>query len=253
MLKAVRERVSGFLYDRFWARKALWPGKQAVVSFSFDDFPRSAYQVGGSILEEFGVRGTYYVTLGVMNQGNRFTESDLREVVAAGHEIGCHTFDHCTCSTVSPSRFVASIEQNALTLQQLLQGPRFTSFSFPRGDYTYAALRQIGQLFPCARSIDPGINAGLVDLNRLQANALYAGADSTEKRAKFRSLIETAAASRGWLHFYTHDVACDPSRVGCTPDVFRETVQCCLDHGMTVLPVFEALQIIAQVPAVTVS
>ncbi len=45
-----------------------------IVSFSFDDFPRTAYSAGGAILERFGVRGTYYAAAGLMNTANELGE-----------------------------------------------------------------------------------------------------------------------------------------------------------------------------------
>src|SRR5215469_15892880 len=38
-----------------------WPG--GVVSFTFDDFPKSALATGGAILERYRARGTYYASL----------------------------------------------------------------------------------------------------------------------------------------------------------------------------------------------
>ena len=47
----------------------LWPAKlnfgrlrAPIATISFDDFPHSAWKVGGRILESHGVRGTYFVS-----------------------------------------------------------------------------------------------------------------------------------------------------------------------------------------------
>ncbi len=67
-----------------------------IVSFGFDDFPRSAYTAGGEILKNFGARGTYYVSLGLMNTSNdlgeQFRLDDLHSLVKDGHELASHTF-----------------------------------------------------------------------------------------------------------------------------------------------------------------
>ena len=39
-----------------------------LISFSFDDFPRSALFTGGALLEQYGVAGTYYASLGLMGK-----------------------------------------------------------------------------------------------------------------------------------------------------------------------------------------
>ncbi|HSR10529.1 MAG TPA: polysaccharide deacetylase family protein, partial [Thermodesulfobacteriota bacterium] len=69
------------------------------ISFTFDDFPRSALHKGGSILSDFNLRATYYASFSLMGKENEtgpiFTAADLQDLFAAGHELGCHTFDHC--------------------------------------------------------------------------------------------------------------------------------------------------------------
>src|SRR5215831_4131083 len=64
-----------------------------IVSFTFDDFPRSALLRAAPILKRYGVRGTYYASLGLMGTqgppGAMFQAEDLGELVQQGHELGC--------------------------------------------------------------------------------------------------------------------------------------------------------------------
>src|SRR6267378_3494118 len=70
-----------------------------LISFTFDDFPRSALLAGGAILNRFGLAGTYYVSLGLVGKqtptGEMFLPGDLTTLFERGHELGCHTFSHC--------------------------------------------------------------------------------------------------------------------------------------------------------------
>ncbi|HZQ39264.1 MAG TPA: polysaccharide deacetylase family protein, partial [Rhizomicrobium sp.] len=72
--------------------------KEPVVSFTFDDVPRSAFTEGGRILKEMGWTGSYFVAgsfCGRRVDGIDYMDRD--DVVQAdheGHEIGCHTFSH---------------------------------------------------------------------------------------------------------------------------------------------------------------
>src|SRR5687767_9120081 len=85
-----------------------------IISFTFDDFPVSALHVAGRILEDEGVRGTYYTSLGLMGKtaptGEMFGEEDVPAVIQRGHELGCHTFAHCHAFDTAPQVF----EQNIL-------------------------------------------------------------------------------------------------------------------------------------------
>ena len=62
--------------------------ESAVISFTFDDFPRSALLNAGAILRERGVAGTYYASFGIMGRktttAELFTRDDLGELVQQG-------------------------------------------------------------------------------------------------------------------------------------------------------------------------
>ena len=77
----------------------------SMVSFTFDDFPQSALHIGGSILKSYGVCGTYYAAMGLMDQinglGRQFSAADLAILLQDGHELGSHTFDHLSCRSSS--------------------------------------------------------------------------------------------------------------------------------------------------------
>src|SRR6266446_114445 len=111
------QRAHG-LYQRSTARSLFTRpvairNRQPIISFTFDDFPRSALLTGGAILEQRGLRGTYYASLGLMGQtaptGPIFVREDLRMLIARGHEVGCHTFNHCHSWETSTQVFERSI------------------------------------------------------------------------------------------------------------------------------------------------
>ncbi|HLI20508.1 MAG TPA: polysaccharide deacetylase family protein, partial [Stellaceae bacterium] len=72
--------------------------REPVVSFSFDDFPRSALTEGGRILKQAGWVGTYFTAgsfCGRTIDGTEyFTREDVLRAAEEGHEIACHTFSH---------------------------------------------------------------------------------------------------------------------------------------------------------------
>src|SRR5215472_10150827 len=87
------------LAGRFWRREMVLDRSVPLISFSFDDAPRSAFEVGGEVVRENGGFATYYVSLGLLNSQ---TESapmagadQLVRAVDVGHELGCHTYHHC--------------------------------------------------------------------------------------------------------------------------------------------------------------
>ena len=125
--RAAQRRMARWLQRRMFTI----PGGPAIISFTFDDFPRSALLTGGRMLEQAGLAGTYYASLGLMKQtiatGEIFSPEDLPGLLAHGHELACHTYNHCPAWETSASAFEASVLENAKVLQQLMPGifPRY--------------------------------------------------------------------------------------------------------------------------------
>ena len=210
-----------------------------MISFTFDDFPRSALTVGGRILTDHGWRGTYYGAMGLMgrnsSEGPMFTRADLDDLLTAGHELACHTLDHTSCLAVSAGKFVNGCANNRRQAAAMLNGHRLRNLSFPHGHVTLAAKHLLRLAYDTCRSIEWGINTDPVDLGFLRANPIY----SRLTIEPVKQLIETNRQAKGWLILYTHDVAIDPSPCGCTPEYFQEVLGCVLNSGAEVVTIRE--------------
>lgn len=213
-----------------------------MVSFSFDDFPRTAYFVGGAILKDLGVRATYYAAVGLMGttneRGEHFSPEDLRGLVQDGHELANHTFSHISSRSVPHSVYSRDFKRGRQALAEIAGVADSGNFAYPFGDVTLETKRALGPETCSSRSIFPGFNGPEVDLNLLRANRLYG--DFGEFR-RSRELILENKRRRGWLIFYSHDVRPSPSRYGCTPELLESTASFALKQGCQVLSVIEAL------------
>jgi len=212
-----------------------------LASFSFDDFPRSAWTVGGPILARHQARGTYYAVgdfCGRTVEGvEQYDEADLRAVHAAGHEIGCHTFSHAHGAEVSSAMLKDDVERNAIFLREVLGELDVASFAYPYGEATPRTKALFAKLFPVSRGIRPGLNGGLADLAQLRAFPLEI---RSWKAADVERWVEAARATKSWLVFFSHDVAETPSPYGCTPQMLEHALTCVRDAGLEILPVGEA-------------
>jgi peptidoglycan/xylan/chitin deacetylase (PgdA/CDA1 family) len=236
-LGAVRRRVLCSMYRRDVPLGIRGP----IVSFSFDDFPRSAYSEGGAILEQFGVRGTYYTAIGLMNTSNElgehFSAGDLDSLVARGHELASHTFGHVSCRSVPSATFRAEVEKGRKALSKVT-GLYRANFAYPFGHVTLEAKKTLGPVLPSARSVIPGFNGPEIDLNLLRANSLYG---DLEGAGRVEKLILDNTKRKSWLIFYTHDVRPTPSAYGCTPELLQMAVSCAVLAGCRILTVREVL------------
>jgi peptidoglycan/xylan/chitin deacetylase (PgdA/CDA1 family) len=229
--------IGGFMHTR--PAKIGWAG--GVVSFSFDDFPKSAWLTGGAIIEKYDLRATYYAALGFAGTENHlgpmFDIDDLHAAHANGHEIACHTYAHADCVYLSARQIIAEVDRNAAALAGLLDGVRMTDFAYPFGAVSLAAKNALSERFASCRGTGEGINRGTVDLTDLRAVPLYPG---SYDRDRLRRLIDENQAVGGWLIFFTHDVGDRPSEFGCTPVQLEEIVAYAAETS-PVLPVRDVL------------
>ena len=248
----------------FFRRQAVVRNEVPIISFTFDDFPRSAFLEAGSILMRYGAAGTYYVSLSLMGKqshlGPMYEAEDLKELAHLGHELGCHTFAHCHSWNTPSDVYERAILENQKVLSELLPGASFQTFSYPHSAPRLAVKKVAGRHFLCCRlgGLKPGryffrhsaggqtFNSGITDLNYLCAFFLEKSRDNPEV---VRSLIDQNARARGWLIFATHDVCADPSPFGCTPDFFEQVVQWSLRSGARILPVMKALGVVQAAPS----
>ncbi len=214
-----------------------------MISFTFDDFPKSALYEGGSILKKHGLAATFYTSFGLMGQniptGEIFTENDLPEFIQQGHELGCHTFDHYNSWDTAPSEFEASILRNRKKAAELMPGRTFSSLSYPISWPRPHTKRIIAKHFDCARGGGQTFNAGTADLNYLNAFFIE---QCKGDLGQIKQVIEANARAKGWLIFATHDVGDSPTRYGCTTQFFKQVVDCAVESGASVLPVQPAMR-----------
>jgi peptidoglycan/xylan/chitin deacetylase (PgdA/CDA1 family) len=237
----VRGRYQRTMAASFYRRPVLMRNTTPLISFSFDDFPRSALTVAGEILNRHGVRGTYYAALGLMGQrapaGLMFEEKDLSAVLEQGHELGCHTYDHFDAWETDPEPFEKSVMQNRAALRRLLPGAEFRSFSYPKMPPRPTTKRNVSRHFACCRCGGQRFNAETADANHLFAFFLEMSRGDLDA---VKNLIDRNSRANGWLIFATHDVCVEPSAYGCTPQFFEEVVRYSLQGGAQLLPVVKA-------------
>jgi peptidoglycan/xylan/chitin deacetylase (PgdA/CDA1 family) len=214
-----------------------------VISFTFDDFPRTAWLNAGAILERYQLRATYYVAFGLMGKygpcGEMFFPEDVKGLVKEGHELGCHTYDHDDANQTMPAVFEASILKNRQALRELCPGISFRSLSYPYNSPRPGNKGKASRYFDCCRSGGQTFNADTIDLNNLASFFLE---QSNGRPHAVKDIIDHTCRAKGWLILDTHDVCATPSRFGCTADFFEEIVEHAARSGANILPVAAALK-----------
>ena len=214
---------------------------RGVFSLSFDDIPVSAWTEAGPILAEHGIKATYYVCGGLAGGSNlalpQFEVEHLQALCEAGHEVGCHTYEHVSTLTLSPAELDASLGRNAAWVEERLDGHVMTSFAYPFGDVALRSKAVIDRRFLCGRTVIDGINSGRADRAALHAIGL-------EQRRlpgyDLEAMMAQTAQDRGWLIAYGHDVMDRPTPYGCTPDDLDRVIRLAKAADLEILPISTA-------------
>lgn len=239
-----RKAISLFLLTRLHRKKAVLKLNRPVVSFTFDDIPRSAFENGERILSKYNYAGTYYISAGYMQMNGFDLNGDdaavLQQIVDGGGELACHTYSHLHFFKSDRDLIIADIEKNRQYIEKRVTGCKLENFSYPFGEQTAVARGIIKKKFRSGRSVYRGINNKKVDLNCLKSVRVY---EAIPKQDVI-SMIDEAIRSNGWIILYTHDVEPNPSPEGCTPGYFESVVRYCYEKKLKVLPVNKVLDMI---------
>lgn len=193
------------------------------ISFCFDDFPKTAVDVGADLLDKRGLKATYYVAGGLMgtdhpDYGAMFDADDLTRVANAGHEIGCHTFSHLDCSKANADDIIADCTKNGDFFDTHgLPAPR--SFAYPYGAVSLTAKRTLRATGIALRGARPGAHFGSACLSLLNATSIQ---DDLGGAGRGLTDLETLeGAESAWLILFTHDIRESHSPWGCTAQEFE--------------------------------
>jgi peptidoglycan/xylan/chitin deacetylase (PgdA/CDA1 family) len=240
------DRVSDRLTDRLMRHvhrpRIEVPTQIPYVSFTFDDVPDTALTNGARILENHGVRGTFYIAGGLMGRvepDRRLIDAEgCRALAAAGHELGSHTFAHPKVRHLSPKTIAADLDRNDAFLDAIDGGTERRNFAYPYNVGSFPARNIFADRFVTARAGGERINRGPVNPAFLYSVEIRQPESHAQGLVRW---IDDVAAAPGWLIFFTHDIAATPTPFGCTPETFEMLVSHAVTRGCTILPVRDVL------------
>ncbi|UCC97788.1 MAG: polysaccharide deacetylase family protein [Phycisphaerales bacterium] len=194
-----------------------WPqGKRAAISLTFDDARLSQIDRGLPILNEYGVKATFYVSLKSLEK----RLDAWKQAAADGHDIGNHTLTH-PCSGNFPFSRERALEDYTLDQMQAelrrasdsienLLGVRPVSFAYPCGQKFVGRGRNLKSYIPLVAAefqtgrgwMDEWANdPAFCDMAQLMAMELD-GKDFEQ----VKQIMDRTLANGGWLVFCGHDI-----------------------------------------------
>ncbi|MFH1883008.1 MAG: polysaccharide deacetylase family protein [Planctomycetota bacterium] len=202
-----------------------WPaGTRAAISLTFDDARFSQIDRGLPILDEYGAKATFYVSLRPLEE----RLDAWKKAAANGHEIGNHTMTH-PCSGNFPFARERALEnytldkmryelQESNNIIERLLGVRPVSFAYPcgqkfvgRGQDLKSYVPLVAEEFLAGRGwMDEWSNdPAFCDMAQLMGVELD-GKDFEQSRkgrlSAVKQLIDRTLANGGWLVFCGHEI-----------------------------------------------
>ena len=194
-----------------------WPdGKTIALSLTFDDARLSQPDGGAALLDEYGVKATFFV---VPAQVEERLEG-WKKIVANGHEIGNHTLTHPCSGNYAWSRNKALENYNLKAMRkemeacneqvEALLGVRPTLFAYPcghtyvgRGANTKSYVPLVAKIFFAGRTYRDNISndPSFCDLSQLT------GIDMDEQDfGDILPLLQRARQNNHWVILGGHEM-----------------------------------------------
>jgi peptidoglycan/xylan/chitin deacetylase (PgdA/CDA1 family) len=106
------------------------------IALTFDDGYEDAYSTVLPIMQDYGMRGTFYIVNSFVGQPGYMNWEQLAALRDAGMEIGAHTVSHLDLTTLDQVTAAYEISQSKAELDNRL-GINVTSFCYPAGFYDW--------------------------------------------------------------------------------------------------------------------
>lgn len=206
-----------------------------TVSFTFDDFPRTAASNGASLLDKAGLKGTYYVATRLLGQTTPMGEiadiSDIQALHQAGHHIAAHSHAHEDLAGKTLTLAKADIDAGCARLADMLGTSPAEHFAYPFGETTLPLKHRLKHRFQTARGVLAGINRRGNDLMQLRSAELTPEPWTHDRAGR---LLDQLEKRPGWLIFFTHDVSDTPSPFGITPKYLGDLIDQVRQRGFRI-------------------
>lgn len=164
-----------------------------TVIITFDDGYADLYSKAFPIMKKYGLVGVAFVCSHTVGTPHHVSWEQLREMIAAGWEVGCHTATHPDLTKLSDERLRFEVAGSKEEIEDKL-GIKVQSFCYPSGRYNSRVIRAVKDAgYSVAFTVDPRWMSPADDhleMPRLRVN----GSDAHEKFVRMLSWAPT------WKH-----------------------------------------------------
>ncbi|ATU05526.1 hypothetical protein BKN14_03710 [Candidatus Gracilibacteria bacterium HOT-871] len=143
-----------------WDVKEILEGKKAIpqkaIILGFDDGHLDHYTEAFPILKKYGKKGVFFVVSNFASTDpNYMNWEQIRELQAAGNEIGGHSFSHPNLTTVNAKELEKQVIESKKEIEKQIGKP-VISFAYPIGKYNETVKKCVEKAYLFARTTKYG-------------------------------------------------------------------------------------------------
>ena len=224
------------------------PLPEGIVSFTFDDGPKSFITNALPVLKRAGILTTQYVTTGkvddanVEDPGKTFSQQDIQTLFKRGDEIAAHTVTHPRLPQLGIDQITQELVSSRQQLQLQLHTP-VVDFASPYGEYDDQVLQVARQYYQSHRSVDVGYN----DLSTFDPyNIRVQNVNRDTDPQTVAAWMEFAKTHKVWLVLVFHQIMDNSGAYSYGPDNFNQVVTSTNKLGIKTVTVNQGLSIMRQ-------
>ena len=179
---------------------------KARISFMDDDCRAATHSVLLPIITKWGIPYTLACAPGDIGKDGFMSVADLMEMVNAGVTVSCHHFnqDNMDDATEFPTAGAYAEDlENCIARFNAWGIPDVTTISYPQGKTVDSRINTVKRFFRMGFTVERGINTIPYASYFMHRNEVFPtnGAYTLDDA---KALVDTVAASGGWLIFMTH-------------------------------------------------
>lgn len=211
-----------------------------LVSVTLDDGWASQYQNGLPILNQYGLKATFYVfTNALTDQPNYMSTAQVQSLYGQGMEIGSHSLSHSDLTQVSQNQLVNELMGSQNILQNAIGAP-VVNFAYPYGAFNANTKNTAKQYYQSQRSVIQGYNTiDSFDATQLKIYEIY----SNTSPVQVQGWIDGAIQQKTWLILLYHEVGANigESVYNVSTTNFNANMSYLKNSGVTVVTMQQAL------------
>ncbi len=192
-----------------------------VVTLTFDDGDADNYPVG-ALLQKNGLHATFYIPSGLVGQPGFMTWDQIKDLAAAGNEIGGHSLAHVKLQGLDTT----NLKEEICDDRQDFVNRDFTpvSFAYPFGNYdpnVVAMVKQCG--YDGARTVQGGPDT-IPPADRYLVRAFPYVVSDTDMGKLQRYVSGTRKEGGGWVILIFHHVCDSCDYFAVHPDILNKFI-----------------------------